>query len=347
MLGRAWHLGHLVTESIDAPLTGLPFRIAGALHLVIGAGEFLGDQVTQALAAEVPVIQLHADADEETLADAISSVEVVLNCAESWSPARRLRFRKSPPTQLVRVVAAAQRARVRRIVHVSTADVYESDYSARINEKGRLNPAHAYERLKLYEEEWLLESAGDLEVVILRPARIFGEGEDWILPRLMGALARGRVWLPGGGRAKQTFVSAADVGRACLAASDRGRPGHSYLVGGFDATWRDLLDSAVRAVGVGGTVVNLPYDLLYLQALATESITAPGAVVWPGLYATDVIGKPHQYDDSQSRRELTWSPSVGSFEQEMPRMTSWLSRLPDVAAVLAAGAMTRATSPPR
>ena len=313
------------------------------MHLVIGAGTFLGDHVTQALAAEVPVIQLNADADEETLADAISSVEVVLNCTQSWSPARRLRFRKSPPAQLERIVAAARRARVRRLVHVSTADVYGSDKFARVNEKSRVQPRHAYERLRLYEEQWLLEAADAVEVVILRPARIFGAGEDWILPRLMGALARGRVWLPGGGRAKQTFVSAADVGRACLAASDRGRPGHSYLVGGFDASWRDLLDSAVRAVGVGGTVVNLPYDLLYLQALATETITAPGAVVWPGVYAIDVIGKPHQYDDSQSRRELTWSPSVGSFEQEMPLMTSWLSGIPEVAAALAAGAIPRAT----
>jgi len=154
------------------------------------------------------------------------------------------------------------------------------------------------------------------------------------------------VWLPGGGRAKQTFVSADDVGRACLAASDRGRPGHSYLIGGFDASWRELLESAVRAVGVGGTIVNLPYDLLSLRALAIETVTAPGAVVWPGTYATDVLGKPHYYDDSQSRRDLTWSPSVGSFEQEMPRMAAWLSRLPDVAAALAASEQAPATLPP-
>jgi 2-alkyl-3-oxoalkanoate reductase len=315
------------------------------LHLVIGAGEFLGDHVSQALAADVPVIELNADADEETLADAISSVEVVLYCAQSWSPARRVRFRKNPPALLQRVVAAARRAGVRRIVHVSTADVYGPNHFSRVNEKSRLHPVHAFERLKLNEEQWLMDSANDLEVVIVRPARIFGAREDWILPRLMGSLARGRVWLPGGGRAKQTFVSADDVGRACLAAADRGRPGHSYLVGGFDATWRDLLESAVRAVGVGGTIVNLPYDLLYLKALATETVTAPGAVVWPGIYAVDVIGKPHQYDDSQSRRELTWSPSVGSFEQEMPRMISWLSRLPEVAAALAASAMTPTSQP--
>jgi nucleoside-diphosphate-sugar epimerase len=316
------------------------------VHLVIGAGEFLGDHVSRALAAEVPVIELNADADEETLADAISAVDVVINCAQSWSPARRLRFRKSPPPFLQQVVAATRRARVRRIVHVSTADVYGPGQVAPTNEKSRVRPVHAYERLKLNEEQWLLQAAEDLEVVIVRPARIFGSREDWILPRLMGSLAQGRVWLPGGGRAKQTFVSAGDVGRACLAAADRGRPGHSYLVGGFDASWRDLLESCIRAVGVGGTIVNLPYDLLSLRALVIEAVTAPGAVVWPGTYAVDVLARPHYYDDSQSRRELTWSPSVGSFEQEMPRMAAWLSRLPEVAAALAAAPIA-APSPPR
>src|SRR5260370_6535946 len=62
----------------------------------------------------------------------------------------------------------------------------------------------------------------------------------------------------------------------------------------------------------------------------TETTAARGASVWPGVYAVDVMGKPHQVDDSYSRRELTWSPSVGSFEQEMPNMAAWLSDLPGV-----------------
>lgn len=303
--------------------------------------------MSRALAAEVPVIELSADADDETLSDAISAVEVVINCAQTWSPARRLRFRKSPSPLLERIVAAARRTGVRRIVHVSTADVYGSAQPGQANERSPVKPVHVFERLKLNEEQWLMEAAGDLEVVIVRPARIFGTGEDWILPRLMGSLAKGRVWLPGGGRARQTFVSAADVGRACLAAADRGRPGHSYLVGGFDSSWRDLLESAVRAVGVGGTIVNLPYDLMYLRALAVETATAPGAVVWPGTYAVDVLGRHHFYDDSQSRRDLTWSPSVGSFEQEMPLMTAWLSTLPEVAAALARDQMEATSQPGR
>jgi nucleoside-diphosphate-sugar epimerase len=161
----------------------------------------------------------------------------------------------------------------------------------------------------------------------LRPARVFGTGEDFILPRLMASLGQGRLWLPGGGRSLQTFISAADVGRACLAASDRGRPGRSYLIGGFDATWRELLESATRAAGIAADIISVPYDLVYLKAVATETITPSGAAIWPGIYAVDVISKPHYYDDSHSRRELTWSPSVGSFEQEMPQMANWLAGL--------------------
>jgi dihydroflavonol-4-reductase len=297
------------------------------LHLVIGAGEFLGDQVAHAMAGEVPVIALNADADDETLADAISAIEVVHICAQTWSPAHRLRYRRAAPLLLKRVLEAARQAGVRRIVHLSTADVYGPDHFARVTEKSKVRPVHAFERLKLFEEHWLLDAAQDLEVVVVRPARVFGPGEDWILPRFMATLSRGRLWLPGGGRGLQTFVSAGDVGRACLAAADRGRPGHSYLVAGFDASWSDLVESAARAAGIKADIGSLPYDLAYLKALATEAVTAQGAVVWPGIYATDVIGKPHYYDDSHSRRELTWSPSVGSFEQEMPHMAAWLEGL--------------------
>jgi nucleoside-diphosphate-sugar epimerase len=309
------------------------------LHLVIGAGEFLGDHVSQALATEVPVIALNADADNETLSDAMKGIEVVHSCAQTWSPARRLRFRNAEPSLLPRVVDAARQAGVRRIIHISTADVFGPDHFARVTEKSRLRPIHAFERLKLLEEKWLLNAAQDLEVIIIRPARIFGTGEDWILPRLMGSIGMGRLWLPGGGRSLQTFIAAADVGRACLAAADRGRPGRSYLIGGFDATWRELLESATRAIGIAADIVSVPYDLVYLKALATETITPTGATIWPGIYAVDVISKPHYYDDSHSRRELTWSPSVGSFEQEMPQMTNWL-------AGLISRARTAVTSPP-
>ncbi len=297
------------------------------MHLVIGAGEFLGDLVSRTLATEVPLIELSADSDEETLRDAMSGVEIVHICTNAWSPGRRLRFRKEPPQVLVRVVDAARHAGVRRLVLVSTADVYGPDHNTRINEKSELKPVHVYEKLKLLEERWLLREASDLEVVVLRPGRVFGVGEDWLLPKLLVDMSRGRVWLPLGGRAEQTFIAASDVARACLAAADRGEPGRSYIIGGFDSTWRSVLESIGRAVDVPCEVSSLPYDLAYLRALGEEMFTPAGAPLWPGIYAVDVLSKPRFYDDSRSRRELTWSPSIGSFDQDLAQMTPWLSDL--------------------
>lgn len=297
------------------------------MHLVIGAGEFLADHVTRTLAAEVPVIELGADADAETLADSMRGVETVHVCAQSWSPARKLRYKRRPPPLLVRVVDAARSAGVRRIVHVSTADVYGPDHFKRINEKAELKPAHAYEKLRLMEELWLFDNVDDIDVVVLRPTRVVGAREDFVIPRLVLEMSKGRVWLPNAGRTAQTFISAADVGRACLAAADRGRPGRSYLLGGFESTWRDFLEVVARALEIPCSIGPLPYDLAFLRGLGEEIVTGSGAPIWPGLYAVDVIGKPHLYDDSLSRRELTWSPSTGSFEQDMPQLAPWLGTL--------------------
>src|SRR5581483_8122357 len=99
------------------------------MHLVIGAGEFLGDAVSQALAPEVPLIELRADSDVETLTDAMQGVDVVHVCAEAW----------------------------------------------------------------------LKSEANDMEVVVVRPARVFGPGEDFVTPHLIGGLGTHRLWLPGAG----------------------------------------------------------------------------------------------------------------------------------------------------
>src|SRR2546428_5156168 len=101
----------------------------------------------------------------------------------------------------------------------------------------------------------------------------------------MAAAVHGRVWLPGGGRAKQTFVYGEDVGRACLAASDRGRPGHRYLIGGFGSTWRDPFSSAARAGGfpAGGSAP--PHAIALLRGLPAPNGTPAGGAPRPRHHA--------------------------------------------------------------
>src|SRR5258706_12003606 len=165
------------------------------------------------------------------------------------------------------------------------------------------------------EEVWLARAAEDMEVVVLRPARVIGPGEEWMIPRLIRRLVDGRIWLAGGGRVTQTFIAASDVGRACLAAAERGKPGRKYLLAGFDSTWREFLELAAHSLDVPCRVVSLPYDLAFLRGLGVDMVTPSGAVVWPGVYAVDAIAKPHLYDDSQTHRrrprEVAAGPPIG------------------------------------
>jgi len=79
-------------------------------------------------------------------------------------------------------------------------------------------------------------------------------------------LRAGSLRLVSGGRAERTFLAGPDLGRALYAAAVRGRPGATYLAGGFDGTWRDLLTMAAAVMGIPARISSIPYDLAYIDA---------------------------------------------------------------------------------
>ena len=72
---------------------------------------------------------------------------------------------------------ACAKARILRLVHVSTAVVVGDSASSVIDEKTPCDPATAYELAKFEVERLLMEKARDaFELVILRPTAVFGPG---------------------------------------------------------------------------------------------------------------------------------------------------------------------------
>ena len=309
--------------------------MSDGLHVVVGAHQFAGIHAVQALAGEarvrallppgwraageepnVELVEAPLD-DPDALAAAMGGADVVYVCAET-PPDIRLSPLLPQPVLLRRVVEAARRAGARRLVHVSSADVLGSNRRQRISEAGAARPQNPYERMKLREEQYLRAQVDDLDWVIVRPTRGVGAHDRLWSEHLIGQLAPSRrIWQAAGGRVYQTFIAGADLGRALLAAGKRGQPHHTYLVGGFDATWRELLDTASAGLQIPIHVQPVPFDVAYLAAAARELTTSFGRSCWPNRYAVDAFGRPHLYDDSRSRRQLTWSPQVGSFSEAM------------------------------
>jgi nucleoside-diphosphate-sugar epimerase len=311
------------------------------MHLVVGAEGFAGGHVADALSKHFPIRlvvplgfnfrhdsrRFHVvEADfrsGEGLDAAMTGVDVVYMCAETWSPANRLRYQREPSPVLRRLVESAQRAGARRLVHLSTIDVFGSDHKDRLSEISLLKPLHHYERLKAREEEWLRAKRGDLELVIVRAARTFGPADRHFTLPLLRRMETGLLWLPGRGAIKQTFITGPDLGRAVAAGGFRGRNGATYLVGGFDATWAELLEAAAFGLGQQLRVWEVPYDLSYLAASLREMRTRVGQLCWPNCFTIDVLSKPHLIDGSRSRRELTWSPQVSTFDEGMGALLAW------------------------
>src|SRR2546430_12681136 len=64
-----------------------------------------------------------------------------------------------------------------------------------------------------------------------------------------------------------------------------------------------------------------PYTTLFRSR---ERRTPHGRVCWPNRYVVDVLGRSHLLEDGISRRELSWSPTIGSFEEGLRELVEGL-----------------------
>ena len=134
---------------------------------ILGATGFIGARTLRRFAGrEVRVLQGSAD-DPAALDRTLLADCVVLNFVYGGAAdARRI---------AEAVGAACARRKVRRLVQVSSIDVYGTTPGALIDEGSPCRPETDYQRAK-YACEEIFAAATAYEVVILRPAAVFGPG---------------------------------------------------------------------------------------------------------------------------------------------------------------------------
>jgi nucleoside-diphosphate-sugar epimerase len=286
------------------------------LDLVLGGGEPVGRYLAEAL---TPGTGLRIW-DGGDLDSAMSGVEVAFLCTPVADPTLNLRGAPSSAPDVRAVAEAAVRAGVRRLVRLSTTQVYGHAIEGAFTESTQPRPAGRLGRLARKEERWLLEGGLGLEVVILRAAQLFGPGEP-LTDILTEEIQAGIVRLPGRGRARRSFIHGLDVARGLQAAALRGRAGGVYLAAGFTDTWQALCQELAASRRLPLRLGSLPYGVAYGLGAAMEWLTKPGMPCWPNREVVDMLGEAHVVDDSVSRRALTWSPRIGSFldgRQQLP-----------------------------
>ena len=246
-------------ESLDGPLrlavTGGTGLVGSAL-LRAAAGCAWLDSVQALCRGEAPKSLRGTDwvrgdlSNEAALTRLCEGADVLIHVAGATAAPGDAGFHAVNVAGTARVVAAARRAGVRRVVLVSSQ-------AAGVPSLSR------YAASKAMGEAAAMRAAGDvMNVVVVRPPAVFGPGDEATKP-ILDALSRGLLPVPGGrGWRERRFalVTATDLAGELLRIARDGASGVRIPASYPALSWTDLAEAAGRPV----RIVPVPMGLLRL-----------------------------------------------------------------------------------
>ncbi|HEY7610231.1 MAG TPA: NAD-dependent epimerase/dehydratase family protein [Alphaproteobacteria bacterium] len=140
------------------------------------------------------------------------------------------------------VIAAARAKAVKRVIHVSSWSAYGLEHPTiheSTSQSGQFSKVNYVRSKALAEQEMKRAAAEGLPAVIVNPAHILGRYDVKGWGRMFALVANRK--LPGIPPGSGSFCHAEAVARAMIAAVERGRVGHNYLLGGCDANFADVI----------------------------------------------------------------------------------------------------------
>ncbi len=255
------------------------------IHLITGAAGYLGTYLRKALrerGQEVRGFDLRAPAacedgvqwvtgdirDPAAVRRACDGAEVVYHLA-ALIPQRRATpevMRAVNVDGTAHVLEAARAVGVRRVVYLSSVEVYGVPAVSPCPEEAPLAPIGEYGRNKVESEGLCLEAVRQgLEVSILRPTTIVGPGLDE--PFFLGLLRSVRDGKPvvilGRGANRFQLVHGEDVAAVCMVAAEHpAAVGEAFNVGSVDVpSIGRMVEEVLARVGSRSRIVRLPAGL--------------------------------------------------------------------------------------
>lgn len=233
---------------------------------VLGAGGFVGSRIVEQFHLEgtariVPIVRSFsalvrparfaletrmADAlDQAALTRAFAGCDVVVNAV--LGPYNQIVA--EPPA----IYGAAEAAKVRRLIHISTASVHGQAPEPGTDETSalRTDQPFPYNNAKVLAERQFqaLRKQGHVELVMLRPGIVFGPRDIWITG-IARRLAEGRAYLVDGGRGICNTVYIDNLVHAVRLALEAPVDGEAFLIGDSETiTWAEIHRWVAAALG--------------------------------------------------------------------------------------------------
>lgn len=268
--------------------------------LVLGATGFIGGQIarsgyeagfdvhglrrrTGAVGAidDLPVTWHMGDlGDPVSVETAMDGCDVLFHAAAYYPYHERdpLSAMRQAALEMRCVLAAAQKAGVRRVIYTSSLTTIGQppEGETRLaDERDRYVPGST--RNAYFEAKWVMEQEAHqaasmgLPVIVLIPTAVFGPGD--VKPatgQILCDLARGRM--PAGVDIATNFVDVRDVALAHIRAIKSGEVGHRYIIGGHNLNIGEALREAAQVIGVR------PPQIIIRREMAVSLVRLAGAV---------------------------------------------------------------------
>ena len=296
---------------------------------ITGANGFIGRALAarlRELGAEVAGVDLVADPANGVVAGsttdpgpweaAMEGAEVVVHLAAAvsmvapWDEAWRVNVLGTR-----RMLEASASAGARRFVHFSSVAAFGFDYPDGVDESypTRVSGKSSYIDTKINSEAVALaaHAAGELEVVVIRPADVYGPGSVWITEPL-AIINSGLMVLPDGGRGAFHAVYIDDLVDGCvLALCSPDAAGHIFTIGARQAASCREYFGALAALA-GGRITYLPSPVAvplcevvgrFQRRLGRSSEISGAAAMF--------LNRPGGYSVGKARRVLGFEPRVG------------------------------------
>jgi dihydroflavonol-4-reductase len=257
-------------------------------------------------------------ADREALRRGLDGAEACFHVAGGYrvgvSAEDCEEMREANVTGTEHLIDAAVEAGVKRIVYVSTVNVFGNTKGRIVDETHRRNERDGF--LSCYDEtkyraHQVAEDriAKGAPVVIVQPGVVYGPGDHSGIGTLIDQARRGGAVLVPFGDLGFNAGHVDDVAEGILLAHDRGNVGQSYVIGGEIATMLELATKVARLSGHKPPKGKLP-TMLVRMAIPFGPLVGRMFGMSPNLRETIRVsdGVTYWATDAKARKELGYSP---------------------------------------
>jgi nucleoside-diphosphate-sugar epimerase len=325
--------------------------VTGSLIVVTGAGGFIGGEVARTLACQ-PGLEVRGGTrdgrelaasitpcrldvcDPASLTAALRGADAVIHCAVG--------DRKTTVEGTRLLLQAAATGGIRRVVHLSSIAVYGEAKGTVDESVALVSPeGRGYAHWKVAAEAACRDAAhGGMQVIMLRPAIVYGPGsDDWVTRPARRLLSGGWGALGDVGAGICNLVHVRDVAAACAAAlfssATAGECAAFNISGRETITWSAWYARLAEALGLPvlrkmsaaswrrRSIAALPFKALARLRPDAGKLFERITLLAPASSELTLFGLAATYPTDKAARQLGWQPRV-TLQEGLADSVAWL-----------------------